>query len=88
MITTEQCLAQLTALVDEAADDAPSQAKGYLDVFAPLVRPDPIKSTRLLAELKGRFSRSVAPSLLRDDIIHLIDARSAYLASMDDDPAD
>ena len=85
MITTEQCLSLLVALTEHEDDKAFSLAKGYIDVFVPIVRADRVKGERLLADLKGRFSRRAGPSLLRSEIIDFIDARATRLLDSEDD---
>ena len=85
MITTEQCLSQLVGLTEQENDEAFALAKGYIDVFVPMVRADRVKGERLLTDLKGQFLRRASPSPLRSEIIDFLDARAARLSDSEDD---
>jgi hypothetical protein len=84
MITPEQCLTHLVALIASDEERPLSVAKGYLDAFVPLVRVDRVKGARMLSELKGRFTRGTQPSPIRNDVLDLLDNRIMRLS----DPLD
>jgi hypothetical protein len=84
MITSDQCLQHLVALVASNDERPLSLAKGYLDAFVPLVHADRANGARMLSELKGRLTRQTAPSPLRTDVLDLVEARIVRMS----DPLD
>jgi hypothetical protein len=85
MISLDQCLTNLVALIASDEDRPLSLAKGYMDAFVPLVRADRIKGARMLSDLKGQLSRRTEPSPLRNDVLDLVDARILRLSDPEDD---
>jgi hypothetical protein len=85
MITLDQCLTNLIALMASDEDRPLPLAKGYIDAFVPLVRADRAKGARMLSDLRGQLSRRTGPSPLRNDVLDLIEARIVRLSDSEDD---
>lgn len=85
MISLDQCLTNLVALIGSDEDRPLSIAKGYMDAFVPLMRADRAKGARMLSDLRGQLSRRTEPSPLRADVLDLLDARIVRMSDSTDD---